>query len=159
MTVKDSDTDVDLFTDALVEMGDIVDDAIASAYKGKEGFVRKLKLGNLESKVIYSAWDCDGDAVPPNNLNDVPFEGTFMVVADYDSYWDSTGGNGEAYINGPVTNPTWLELAILANEAIHTTGDTHHCFFEGAQVCHPYLVGTGGSNEAQGKALTLYFGS
>ena len=147
MTVKDSDADVDLFTDALVEMGDIVDDAIASAYKGKEGFVKKLQFGSLESKVIYSAWDCDGNNIPPNNLNDVPFYGTFIVVADYDSFWDSTG-EGEMYISGDtVTDPTWLELAILANEAIHTTGDDHHCFFEGAEVTD------------DGKALKLYFGS
>jgi hypothetical protein len=140
------DHDVDAFTNALGEMGDMVDDAILNAYKNKEGFTRTLRLGKVEPKVIYSAWDCDGDEVPPNNLNDIPFKGTFVVVADYESFWD-VKGDGEAYIAGPVTNPTWLELAILANEAIHVTGDEHHVFFEGVDLVD------------DGKALKLYFGS
>jgi len=145
--VKDSTHDVDAFTDRLGELGDIVDDAIADAYKSKEGFAKKLKLGNLESKVIYSAWDCDGDSVPPNNLYDVPHQGTFVVIAEYDSFWDESGSKGESYISEPVTNPTWLQLAILANEAMHVTRDFHHCFFESVDIID------------DGKALKLWFGS
>jgi hypothetical protein len=138
--------DIDAYTDALMKISDIVDDAIAKAYQSKEGFARKLKLGNLESKIIYSAWDCEGEAVPQNNLDEIPHRGTFVVIADYDSFWDSAG-SGEMYISEPVTDPTWLELAILANEAMHVTGDFHHCFFESVDVID------------DGKALKLWYGS
>jgi len=138
--------DSDAYGQALADMGDIVDEAIFKAYKGKEGFAKKLKLGNVSSKVIYSAWDCDGHDVPQNNLDDIPHRGTFMIIADYHSFWDETG-SGELYIAGPVTDPTWLELTILANEAMHVTGDFHHCFFESVDLVD------------SGKALKLWFGS
>lgn len=142
--VKDSDMEnVDAFIDALDEMNQIVDDAVAESQTGKGGFIRKLHNGILESKVFYSAWIDSEDEVPVNNLHEIAFKGTYTVVADYNSFW----GEGEIYISEPVTDPTWLQLAVLANEAIHTTGDFHHIFFEGADLVD------------KNKAIMLYFGS
>jgi hypothetical protein len=30
-----------------------------------------------------------------------------------------------------VEDPTWLDVAVLANDMIHTSGDFHHVFLEG----------------------------
>ena len=136
-------------TDVLMDIQDRVDEAILKQNTGKAGFVKKLQHGERLDVVIYSAYseyDEETDT-PIDNLDEVPFEGTFVVVADYWDFWDSTGGNGEIYISEPVTNPTWLELTLLANEAMHVTGDYHHCFFEGVNLMD------------DGKALKLSFGS
>ncbi len=140
--------DHDPYSDALCEIQDRVDAAIAEYNAGKDGFIRKLKRGERLDVVIYSAYDTDKENdIPIDNLDEIPHEGTFVVVAEYDSFWDSTGQNGESYISEPVTNPTWLELTVLANEAMHVTGDYHHCFFENVNLAD------------NGKALKLSYGS
>lgn len=137
----------DPYSDALENIQDRVDAAIAKRNAGKAGFVKKLQRGEQLDVVIYSAYDNDiENDIPIDNLDEIPFKGTFVVVADYDSFWDRTG-TGTAYISEPVTNPTMLELAVLANESIHVTGDFHHIFFEAAAMID------------DGKAIRLSFGS
>lgn len=138
----------DPYSDALGDIQDRVDAAIAENDVGKTGFIKKLQRGERLDVVIYSAYENDVENdIPIDNLDEIPHRGTFVVVNDYDSFWDSTGGNGESYISEPVTDPTWLELAIHANESMHVTGDYHHCFLENVQVVD------------NGKALKLSFGS
>ena len=137
----------DPYGDALGDMQDRVDAAIAKHNAGKAGFVKKLQRGERLDVVIYSAYDNDVENdIPIDNLDEIPHKGTFVVVSDYESCWDYTG-YGELYISEPVTDPTWLELAILANESIHVTGDYHHIFFESVEVVD------------KGRAIMLYFGS
>jgi hypothetical protein len=117
------------------EISDMVDEAIRVPGRArKEKFVNSLKQP-VENVVIYSAYKTettgDGD-LPINNLNDVAFIGTFTVVckkSDYDLWRDNLS---QDYKSSPITNPTWLELAVLANDSILTTRDFHHVFFEGA---------------------------
>lgn len=134
------------------EISDMVDEAIRVPGRGrKEKFVNSLKQP-VENVVIYSAYKTadDGsrpehDGLPINNLNDIAFTGTFTVVcekSDYDLWRDE---DSQDYKSSPITNPTWLELAVLANESILTTRDFHHVFFEGA--------------EQKEDVLRLYFGS
>lgn len=138
----------DPYGEALAAMGDRVDAAIAEYYTGKTGFVKKLERGERLDILIYSAYENDKETdIPIDNLDEIPHKGTFVVVSEYESFWDSTGGQGEIYISEPVTNPTWLELAVLANESMHVTGDYHHCFLEAANVSE------------DGSALVLAFGS
>jgi len=132
----------DLFSERMDEMDDRITAAIAASYDGKDGFVKKLQGGILENKVIYAAYDTDDNDNPIINFDEVAFKGTFVCV--YDMHWGDT-----TYYSEPVTNPTWLDLAVIANEAIHVSGDDHHVFFEGAEPRE-------GPNGAE---LRLYFGS
>jgi hypothetical protein len=118
-------------------MSDRIDVAIKESHKGnKDKFVGLLKNEELFA-VIYSAYEVKDD-LPVDNLDEVAFEGTFTVVGEYDEFWDGHGGMlrestercGREYKSEPITNPTWLQLAVLANESIITTNDRHHVFFE-----------------------------
>jgi hypothetical protein len=41
---------------------------------------------------------------------------------------------GRPYVSPIVTSPTWLEIVVLADAMIKTTGDYHHQFLEGVRV-------------------------
>jgi hypothetical protein len=43
-------------------------------------------------------------------------------------------GNGESYLSPVVENPTWLQVAIIANDAICATESHHHVFLEGISL-------------------------
>jgi len=116
--------------DAMDAMEERVDAAIrVSENNDKDGFVNKLKRGPIENHVIYSACEYDEDDMPIDNLDEIPHKGTFTVVGQYDGFWER-GGKGCEYNSDPITDPTWLQLTVLANEAIHVTKDMHHVFFE-----------------------------
>lgn len=80
----------------------------------------------LESRNVFYSVDSD--------MNDTAIIGTAVLVMPHDEFW----GEGEDYVSEPVTNPTWLELAILADAAIKRTGDYHHSFFEGVCIAGRY---------------------
>lgn len=136
----------------LDSMSNKVSAAIRTAgQNNKEEFVKRLKNG-IADVVIYSAYEVADDSTSPeddglaiDNLDDIAFEGTFVVTGDYDEFWDGSGswvGNtssqqakgkvGRSYKSDPITDPTWLQLAVMANECIIATNDFHHIFFEGA---------------------------
>lgn len=92
------------------------------------------EFGDEDIPVIYSAWMSYADKehnLPISNLFDVAFLGEY-TVRSCPYAWLGEGGVEFTY--GPVVNPTWLDLAVLANASIITTGDRHHCFFEGANL-------------------------
>ena len=141
------DYDYDKYYDLVDEMQDTIDAAIAAS-------------GREEKPLIYSAYDDDENEMPINNLNEVAFKGTFTVIYAHSNFWDGRGigllgvpaeeqGGGEPcgrpYRSEEVTDPTWLTLAVLANEAILTTNDLHHVFLE--------------SVTQDGDELELHFGS
>ena len=109
------------------DLVDQMESRITSAIRGgtdKDKFVKRLKCGLLDHVVQYSAYETDDrNDMPINNLDEIPHKGTFVVVSTM--HW---GEND--YESLPVTDPTWLELAVLANESIHVTGDDHHVYFE-----------------------------
>ena len=116
-------------------MQDKVDAAIKKFRngEGKDKFVNSLKRGPSDVVVIYSAYSHDKDDLPTDNLDEIAFEGTFTVVCEKSKYDLWRDEYSQDYKSAPVTNPTWLDLAVLANESIHTTRDFHHVFFEGAE--------------------------
>jgi hypothetical protein len=139
---------MDSYHDRSDEISDMVDEAIRVPGRArKEKFVNALKQP-IENVVIYSAYETettgDGD-LPINNLNDIAFTGTFTVVCEKSKYDLWRDEHSQDYKSSPIINPTWLELAVLANESILTTRDFHHVYFEGA--------------ERKENTLHLYFGS
>lgn len=139
----------DAYGERLALMQDRIDIAISEFYNAKDTFVHALKHGERIDAVIYSAYEVspdsdEGEGLPIDNLNEVPFKGTFTVIGEYDEFWDGRGsgvlgdpGNepgGREYRSEPITDPTWLQLAVLANESIHTTNDYHHVFLENVNL-------------------------
>ena len=84
-------------------------------------------LGDDERIVYYSAYRSDSKDLPINNLNRVAVKGKVVFVAEHNDFW----GEGESYESEVVENPTWLQVAVLANAMMKTTGDLHHSFLEG----------------------------
>ena len=74
--------------------------------------------------VSFSAYEVDEKEVPINNLTDIVVEGKVKFISPK-GIW-----RNEKYISKVVENPTWLDIAILANEMIQKTQDTHHVFLE-----------------------------
>lgn len=139
-----SDPYPDLYGEKLDAIYDRADHAIDTrAANSSSDFLRVLKNGNRNA-VIYSAYEIDENDLPIDNLDEVPFKGTFIVKGLHMDYWDSDG-DGETYHSNPITDPTWLQLTVLANDCVNTTRDYHHIFFEGVNK--------------EGKYLTLAFGS
>lgn len=106
------------YGDRLETMNDVVNSACVAA-------------GHTEVNVYYSAYKTvkvKGERLPYNNLRETFAHGTYTVEVAGDDFF----GNGDSYKSEPVTDPTWLDLAVLANEAITATGDYHHIFFENA---------------------------
>ena len=73
--------------------------------------------------VVYSACESE-NGIPQDNLDEVPVQGTVKFI--YEDSW------GEGKYRSPVMeSPTWLQIAVLANQAIKLSGDMHHVFLEG----------------------------
>ncbi len=80
--------------------------------------------------VFYSAYPTEGDHLPIDNLDDIAVEGKVQFFTEHNPFW----GDGEDYTSPVVDSPTWLDVAVLANDMITTTGDRHHHFLEGVLI-------------------------
>lgn len=79
-------------------------------------------------KLEYAAYDLDAAGALIDNLDIVCFQGQCLVEADHPD-------QDEPFRSGVLNNPTWLELAIVANAMILATNpDTDHRFLEGVHV-------------------------
>lgn len=76
--------------------------------------------------VFYSAYQSDAADLPIDNLDEVAIDGKVRFHAEH----DPDAGEGRPYTSAVVDSPTWLDVAVLANEMIKTTGDSHHQFLE-----------------------------
>lgn len=75
----------------------------------------------------------------PGDITDVAIEGRCVIVDFTDSYW-ARHRDGKDYRSAVMTDPTWEDLMVVANEVIRTTGDWHHVFLETiAEVKDPDL--------------------
>lgn len=61
--------------------------------------------------VVYSAYDEDEYGNPINNLKETAIKGIVKFV------------DGEDFASLPLSSPTWLDIAIVANEMINQTKD------------------------------------
>ena len=87
------------------------------------------RLGKKPS-VFYSAYKSESDDLPIDNLDDIAIDGSVQFHASGDDYW----GSGKPYTSRVVDSPTWLDVSVLANEMMNTTGDYHHQFLEAVRV-------------------------
>jgi len=88
------------------------------------------KLSNKKvyrDQVSFSAYAEDWS----DNLDEVAVEGRIQIQSEHHSFF---GGMAEEvredYKSEILTNPTWLDLCLCANDMIHCTGDNHHIFLE-----------------------------
>ena len=77
--------------------------------------------------VIYSNFGKDKKGFPINNIDSIAVNGTIKIYQKHDPFW----GKGKDYESKPIKNPTWLDIAKLANDMIKITGDKQHVFLEG----------------------------
>ena len=78
--------------------------------------------------VYYSAYKTSkatGD--PLNNLNSIAVRGKVIFREKTDAFW---ADGGKDYQSEVLENPTWLDVAVAADEMIRTTGDRHHIYLE-----------------------------
>ena len=81
----------------------------------------RLAMDGAECKVRFSV---------DEDILSVPVPGTIHVQREYDEFWDINGG-GESYCSFEMVDPTWLQIAVCANDMISVTGDEAHFFLEG----------------------------
>jgi hypothetical protein len=79
--------------------------------------------------VRYSAYETNENDVPIDNLHKTAVKGKVMFYQKHNPFY----GEGKDYVSKEIRNPTWLEVAKLANDMIRTTGDKTHVFLEGVQ--------------------------
>jgi hypothetical protein len=106
--------------------------------------------------VRYSAYQ----ERPGDNLDEVAFEGRGIVVEHPDEFWG--GKEAELYFSSILTNPTWLELCVIAEQQIRTTNDKHHVFLEAvAAFERPDLLQLADAFDPDGdvKGYRLFLGS
>jgi hypothetical protein len=83
--------------------------------------------------VRFSAYKVDGHDLPIDNLNEIVFSGRCKFIQRKRPW------NIRSYESAILTNPTWLAVAVLANEAILITEDTHHVYLEGLEQLQPEI--------------------
>lgn len=93
----------------------------------------EAKLGH-STLVYYSAYESDSSGLPIDNLDDVAITGKVKFIDQADPFW----GTNKTYESEVVENPTWLDIACMADNMIRVTGDTHHQFLE--KVCPEKVV-------------------
>lgn len=75
----------------------------------------------------------------PGKITDVAIEGRVVIVDFYDDegYWANGREGGKDYRSAVLTDPTWADLMVVANEIIETTKDWHHIFLETVEEIPP----------------------
>lgn len=99
-------------------------------YKNMDAIYERVEQAiEGEQLVWYSVCKEDDNGIIIDNLDEVAIEGKVYFFEEH-----TTIGEGQDYYSPVVSNPTGLEVAVLANEMIKTTGDIHHIFLEGVNV-------------------------
>lgn len=86
----------------------------------------KAALGD-DVRVIYEAYEYDDDELPVDNLDKRAHKGKIRFVAE-------DPNDGETFESGILENPTWLDIARVANEMLIALNDHHHVYLEGFDV-------------------------
>lgn len=77
--------------------------------------------------VQFAAYRMDAREMPIDNLDETAVVGSVQIVQDHDPFW----GKGQDYRSATLADPTWMEVAAIADEMIGVTGDKQHCYLEG----------------------------
>jgi hypothetical protein len=81
-----------------------------------------IKLTGKKQSVVYSAYEEDEYGNPINNLKEIAIKGMIKFV------------DGEDFVSLPLFSPTWLDIAIVANEMINQTKDYQNRHFKDFDV-------------------------
>jgi hypothetical protein len=84
--------------------------------------------GHSQTYLRYAAYEVQSN-LPIDNLDETTVKGAVRLIRNYDEYWDQTR-QGHAYQSPILESPTWLQVAVYANEAIAATGDRTHSYLE-----------------------------
>ena len=92
-------------------------------------YVDKRLKEKIKGKVYvsYNNFRKDKKGIPINNIDDIAVNGNIKIYQKHDPFW----GKGTDYESKSIKNPTWLDIAKLANDMIKITGDKQHIFLEG----------------------------
>lgn len=82
--------------------------------------------------VDYSAYESDANEVPIDNLDEIAVNGKVKFVSN-NPEWEE-----RPYESEVMENPTWLQVAVLANDMILWTKDRHHRFLECVTLLRRY---------------------
>jgi len=86
--------------------------------------LREVYGDDRKRGVYFSAYTmAKGSDIPQDNLDDVAAEGTVRL-----SYWSDAE---EPSVSEPMTDPTWLDVAVWFDQAMADQRDMHHQFLEG----------------------------
>lgn len=111
-------------------MSETAPDAWARAYRAIDAEVcAAIRDAGQRVRVRYSAYRSDANDIPRNNLKRVAARGRVIITSQRSQFYG--GEHSKNYQSDVVENPTWLDVALLANEAIGVTRDRTHCFLEG----------------------------
>lgn len=94
-----------------------------------------IKKNDQDCYVFYAAYKDDKDGCPIDNLNEIAISGKVKFVEQGDTFY----GSGESYRSKVLENPTWLDVCVVANEMILTTGDKHHIYLENVVLTEKML--------------------
>jgi hypothetical protein len=86
----------------------------------------RAALGD-DVRVIYEAYDFDDDDLPVDNLDKRAHKGNIRFIADDPS-------DGERFESEVLDNPTWMDVARVANQMLLALGDRHHVYLEGIDI-------------------------
>ena len=122
-------------------------DSIAMEYEQATSVIRdavaKAVGPDKQCLAVYEAYKCNDDySVIYNNLDCKAIKGKCQFVRTYDiteCYWNTVYHEDEAkgtfYLSEWVTEPTWLDVMVLFNDSMLTTGNERHYFLEGVYRC------------------------
>ena len=83
--------------------------------------------GAYRDQVSFSAYADDWS----DNLDEVAVEGRIMIKSPkQDFFGGMSAEHRKDYVSEILTNPTWLDLCLCANDMINCGGDNHHIFLE-----------------------------
>lgn len=107
-----------------------------------------IEAAGKQSRVYFSAVGDDGRDV--RDLNTIAYHGRCRFVHKYEPRWESehAPAGRHTYTSPVVDSPTWLQVAMFANDMMEATGDYHHCFLEGITVTTMVDLGAAGGERA-----------
>ena len=86
----------------------------------------RAKNPDAECHVVYSAYESDADGNPINNLEDIAIAGHVKLV--------KLGSIYNPDVSVTLTDPTWLDIAVIANDMIIAKEDFHHVYLESIMI-------------------------
>jgi hypothetical protein len=98
-----------------------------------------------EHHIVYSASEYIDDGSEfgrvENNLDEIAVEGKCIFKRERSDFWG--GETSKDYSSKILSNPTWKEVCVLADESIKKVNDYHHVFLEGVRFMGTNSYGIG----------------